>query len=65
MTIDRFQTLTAEVPEPTLRRALAAALSLEAPRSPEDYERFYCRVLRELGVEAEAECPSAQSPVAA
>jgi uncharacterized protein (DUF2267 family) len=65
MTLARFRTLTAEVPPPVLRQALAQALSKEAPHSPESYERFYSRVVQELGVEARTECSSARSAVAA
>ena len=50
MTLHQFQTLTANVPAPVLRRAMTVALSVEAPRAPAGYARFYCRVLAELGV---------------
>ena len=48
MTLKTFLNLTATVPEPTVRRALAVALSVERPTSPEDYARFYRRTLATL-----------------
>ena len=48
MTLQTFLNLTAGVPEPTLRRSLALALSVERPTSPEGYARFYERVLAVL-----------------
>ena len=48
MTLPTFLNLTAAVPEPTLRRSLALALSVERPTSPEGYARFYERVLAGL-----------------
>ena len=48
MTLQTFLNLTAAVPEPTLRRSLALALSVERPTSREGYARFYERVLAAL-----------------
>ena len=45
-----FLTLTAATPVSALRRALAAALSVETPNTPHAYGRFYGRVLKHLGV---------------
>ena len=56
MTIQKFLTLTAATPVPVLRRATALALSVERPSSREAYTRFYCRVIRELGVAEGTEC---------
>ena len=56
MTIQRFLTLTAATPVPVLRRAITVALSVERPSSREAYARFYCRVIRELGVAQGTEC---------
>ncbi len=50
MTLQRFLTLTACVPDRDLRRAMAVALSFEVPRGPKDYQRFYRRVVGELEV---------------
>lgn len=47
-TLKGFLNLTATVPQPTLRRALALALSVERPTSHEDYTRFYGRVVAAL-----------------
>ena len=48
MTLQNFLNLTASIPEPKLRRALALALSAERPSSSEDYPRFYRRVLMSI-----------------
>ena len=56
MTLHQFQTLTARVPAPVLRRAMTVALSVEAPRAPAGYARFYCRVIAELGVTLGTDC---------
>ncbi len=48
LSLQEFLNLTATVPEPTLRRALALALSVERPTSHEDYTRFYGRVVAAL-----------------
>ena len=48
MTLHQFLTRTAHVAAGELRRAMAGALTTEVPHSPETYERFYHRVLREL-----------------
>ena len=49
MTLQRFLTLTACVPDRDLRRAMAVALSFEV-RGPKDYQRYYRRVISELDV---------------
>ena len=48
LTLRTFLTLTATTPAPVLRRALAAALLVERPDTPEAYSRFYGRVLSAL-----------------
>ncbi len=53
MTLHRFLTLTARVPDRDLRRAMAVALACEVPRRPEDYQRYYRRVVCELDVRTE------------
>ena len=58
MTLRRFQTLTSQVPTQIVRRAMAVALAAEAPQTPGSYVRFYCRVLRELGLALASECRS-------
>ncbi len=58
MTLRRFQTLTSQVPTQIVRRAMAVALAAEAPRTAGSYVRFYCRVLRELGLALASECRS-------
>ena len=55
MTLHHFLTLTATVPDRDLRRAIAAALASEVPHTPEAYQRFYHRVLRELNVTVDVE----------
>ena len=50
MTLQEFLTATADVPEPILRAAMTAALSVEPARTPAAYRRFYGRVLAELGL---------------
>ncbi len=55
MTLQNFLTLTAGVPERDLRRAIAGALSSEGPRGPEAYERFYDRVVADLGLTTETD----------
>ena len=64
MTLHEFQTLTTEVPAPVLRRAMTVALSVEAPRAPAGYARFYCRVLAELGVTLGTDCKETARPPA-
>lgn len=54
MTLEQFLKATAAVPEPVLRSAMTKALSVEPPRTPDAYRRFYRRVLDELGLEPEA-----------
>ena len=48
MTLQTFLNLTATIPEPAQRRALAFALSVERPTSREGHSRFYGRVLAAL-----------------
>ncbi len=66
MTLRYFLTLTAGVPERDLRRAIAAALLSEAPRGREAYQRFYDRVVADLGLttETDANDTVAESQVA-
>ena len=52
MTLSHFLTHTAAVPAPVLRQAMAAALSVEAPRTAASFARFYSRVVSELAVAA-------------
>ena len=54
MTLEQFLNATAGVPEPVLRSAMVAALSIEPARSPEAYHRFYDRVAHELGLNPES-----------
>ncbi len=56
MILQQFLTVTATTPGPVLRRAIATALSVESPKTPEAYDRFYCRVLGELGVTLATDC---------
>ncbi len=53
MTLHRFLTLTARVPDRDLRRAMTVALSCEVPRRSEDYPRYYRRVVCELNLVTE------------
>ncbi len=61
MTLQHFLTLTAGIPERDLRQAIAGALSSEgprtseAPRDREAYERFYDRVVADLGLTTETD----------
>jgi hypothetical protein len=48
MTLQTFLRLTAETPRLPLRRAMAIALAVETPCSPDGYARFYTRVIDEL-----------------
>jgi hypothetical protein len=50
MTLKEFQSATSAVPEPALRCAIAAALSVEPARTPDAYRRFYTRVVVTLGL---------------
>ena len=55
--------LAPEVVSRDLRRAMAVARELEVPRSSVRYERFYSRVLDELGVTVEnAASPASTQP---
>ncbi len=55
MTLQHFLTLTADIPERDLRQAIAGALSSEGPRGREAYERFYDRVIADLGLTTETD----------
>ncbi len=55
-TLQEFLTFTLTTPRPTLRLALAAALPVETPNTPEAYSRFYCRVIANLGAPSDAHC---------
>ncbi len=55
MTLQHFLTLTAGIPERDLRQAIAGALSSEGPRGREAYERFYDRVVADLGLTTETD----------
>ena len=61
MTLQDFLTLTCLTPEPVLRRAMVAALAVEAPRSPEAYRWFYCRVLGELQLTGRTDCGASEA----
>ena len=50
MTLQRFLGLTADVPATSLRAAMAKAIAQEPPSR--SYERFYCRVLCKLEIQA-------------
>ena len=56
MTLQHFQTLTSRVPTQKLREAMAVALAAEATLTPSGYVRFYCRVIRELGLALAGDC---------
>ncbi len=49
MMLQRFLALTAGVSAPSLRSAMVKAIAEEPPSR--SYERFYCRVLCELGIQ--------------
>ena len=51
MTLEQFLNATSNVPEPVLRPAMVAALSVEPARTPEAYRRFYDRVIYELALD--------------
>ena len=48
MMLQRFLALTSGVSAPSLRSAMVKAIAEEPPSR--SYERFYCRVLYELGI---------------
>ena len=50
MMLQRFLALTADVPATSLRAAMAKAIAEEPPSR--SYQRFYCRVLCEVGIQA-------------
>ena len=63
MTLQQFLAVTAHIASGDLRRARAAALASEVPRSSVGYERFYSRVLDELDVTVEnAASPASTQP---
>ena len=51
MTLKEFLSATSEVPEPVLRSAMTNALLVEPARTPDQYHRFYSRIVHELGLE--------------
>ena len=51
MTLKQFLNATSDVPEPVLRQAMASALSVEPALTPDEYHRFYSRIVHELGLE--------------
>ena len=57
VTLKEFQSATSAVPEPALRCAMAAALSVEPARTPDAYRRFYTRVVVTLGLTTEETVP--------
>ena len=54
MTLKQFLSATSDVPEPVLRSAMTAALSVEPARTPDQYRRFYSRIVNELGLDSAA-----------
>lgn len=54
MTLKEFLNATSAIPEPVLRCAMTAALSVEPARTPDACRRFYSRVVHELGLATEA-----------
>ena len=63
MMLQEFLAVTAHIDSRDLRRAMAAALASEVPRSSVGYERFYNRVLDELDVTVEhAASPASTQP---
>jgi hypothetical protein len=52
MTLKEFLRMTSGVPEPVLRVAMTAALLVEPARTPDAYQRFYNRIVQELGLTA-------------
>ena len=51
MILQHFLTATAQTDEREVRQAMAVALATEIPHNSSSYERFYARVLDELGRE--------------
>ena len=49
MTVHEFLTRIAEIDDAALGRAVAQALAVERPCSPESYRRLYLRVLMIVG----------------
>lgn len=64
MTIQEFLKVTAAIPAPVLRRAMAGALRQEPARNATAYPRFYDRVLEELKRTPAGDCngPSTEQP---
>ncbi len=63
MVLQEFLAVTAHIDSGDLRRAMAAALASEVPRSSVGYERFHSRVLDELDVTVEnAASPASTQP---
>jgi len=54
MTLDQFIQATAATPGPDLRRAIVLALATEPARTLEARQRFYERVVRLVGADAQA-----------
>ena len=52
MTLQKFTTLTARIPDTMLRRAVAAALANGVPRTAEEFSRFHEDVIDELRLAA-------------
>jgi hypothetical protein len=52
MTLKEFLSATSDVPEPVLRSAMTNALLVEPARTPDQYVRFYSRIVNELGLDS-------------
>jgi hypothetical protein len=52
MTLKQFLNVTSDVPEPVLRSAMTNALLVEPARTPDQYRRFYSRIVHELGLDS-------------
>ncbi len=50
MSLKDFLQATSDVPEPVLRQAMTAALLVEPARTPDAYQRFYNRIIQQLGL---------------
>jgi len=59
MTLQHFLKVTAGVPVPRLRQAMAAALMVEPARTTPGYRRFYRRVLDVLATTGDLQVPAA------
>ncbi len=62
MPLQHFLTATARTDDQELRRAMAAALALEIPHNPAEYERFYESVIDLLLARAESPVDAALTP---